>query len=138
MGPARRGPAVAALVRAFSPIALMFPGLLILTGIFATVVHSSSLQALLSSRYGTLLIIKVGIFLLVFGTGAYNFLRVKPALGDDTGTVRLRRSAGVELAFGAAILLVTSVLVATARPYDEPTAEARVEAAGSETHLEPL
>jgi putative copper export protein/methionine-rich copper-binding protein CopC len=138
MGPARRGPATAALVRAFSPVALMFAGLLILTGVFATVVHSSSLAALLSSRYGTLLFIKLGIFLLVFGTGAYNFLRVKPALGNDSGTVRLRRSAGVELALAAAILLVTSVLVATARPFDETTTRTGVEAAGSEMHTEPL
>lgn len=120
MGPARRGTAVAALVRAFSPTALLFAGLLILTGILATVIHSSSLDALLASRYGTLLFIKPGVFLLVYGTGAYNYLRVLPALGDDTGTRRLRRSAGLELAVGTAVLLVTAVLVATARPYEEP------------------
>jgi putative copper export protein/methionine-rich copper-binding protein CopC len=121
LGPARRGAAVAALVRAFSPTALLFAGLLILTGIVATVIHSSSLDALLGSRYGTLLLVKLGIFLLVFGTGAYNYLRVLPALGDETGTRRLRRSAGFELAVGAAVLLVTAVLVATARPYEETT-----------------
>lgn len=122
LGPARRGASVAALVRAFSPTALLFTGLLVATGIFATVIHSSSLDALLSSRYGTLLFIKLGIFLLVFGTGAYNFLRVQPALGDDTATARLRRSAAFELTVGAAVLLVTAVLVATARPYEEPEA----------------
>jgi putative copper export protein/methionine-rich copper-binding protein CopC len=122
LGPARRGPGVASLVRAFSPAALLFAGLLILTGVFSTVIHSSSLDALLGSRYGTLLFLKLGIFALVFGTGAYNFLRVQPALGDDTGTRRLRRSAGFELTVSAAVLLVTAVLVATARPYEEPTA----------------
>jgi putative copper export protein/methionine-rich copper-binding protein CopC len=122
LGPARRGAAVASLVRAFSPTALLFAGLLVLTGLFATVIHSSSLDALISSRYGTLLFIKLAIFALVFGTGAYNFLRVQPALGDDTGTARLRRSAGFELTVGTVVLLVTAVLVATARPYEEPTA----------------
>jgi putative copper export protein/methionine-rich copper-binding protein CopC len=129
MGPARRGPAVASLVRAFSPTALLFAGLLILTGIFATVIHSSSLAALLGSRYGTLLLIKLAIFLLVFGTGAYNFLRVRPALGDETATRRLQRSAGFELAVGAAVLLVTSMLVATARPYEVPADLASASAA---------
>jgi putative copper export protein/methionine-rich copper-binding protein CopC len=134
LGPARRGAAVASLVRAFSPTALLFAGLLVLTGLFATVIHSSSLDALISSRYGTLLFIKLAIFALVFGTGAYNFLRVQPALGDDTGTARLRRSAGFELTVGAVVLLVTAVLVATARPYEEPTAatEADEPAAASE------
>jgi putative copper export protein/methionine-rich copper-binding protein CopC len=130
LGPARRGPAVAALVHAFSPGALVFAGLLVLTGVTATIIHSSSLAALLGSRYGTLLLIKLGIFALVFGTGAYNFLRVRPALGDDSGTRRLRRSAGFELAVGTAVLLVTAVLVATARPYDE------TDALAAGTHLD--
>jgi putative copper export protein/methionine-rich copper-binding protein CopC len=129
MGPARRGPAVASLVHAFTPTALLFAGLLVLTGIFATVIHSSSLAALLGSRYGTLLLVKLGIFLLVFGTGAYNFLRVRPALGDEAAARRLRRSAGFELAVGAAVLLVTSMLVATARPYEEPADLASASAA---------
>jgi putative copper export protein len=81
------------------------------------VVHVGSFDALIGSRYGTLLLIKLSIFALVFGTGAYNFLRVAPMLGDDAGTQRLRRSASFEVAVGAAVLLVTAVLVATARPY---------------------
>jgi putative copper export protein/methionine-rich copper-binding protein CopC len=121
-GAGRRGPAVAALVRSFSPVALLFATVLVLTGITATVIHSSSLAALLGSRYGTLLLIKLGIFALVFGTGAYNFLRLQPSLGDDVAAGRLKRSAGVELGVAAGVLLVTAVLVATARPYDEAVA----------------
>jgi copper transport protein len=124
LGPARRGAGTAALVRAFSPAALLFASLLVLTGIVAIVLHTDSLEALLGSRYGTLLIVKLAIFLLVFATGAYNFLRVQPALGDDLSTGRLRRSAGLELAVAAAVLLVTAVLVATARPLDGEAGEA--------------
>jgi copper transport protein len=119
LGPARRGAAVAALVRAFSPVALFFAGILVLSGFAGVVIHMGSLDALLGSRYGTLLFLKLGITLFVFGAGAYNYLRVEPALGDDGGTGRLRRSATVELVFGTAVLLVTAMLVATARPYDE-------------------
>jgi copper transport protein len=110
---------VSRLVRGFSPIALFFAALLIASGTLATFLHSSSLDALIGSRYGTILLVKLGIFLLVFGTGAYNFLKVQPALGREASTRHLKRSAGIELAIAAAVLLVTAVLVATARPYEE-------------------
>lgn len=116
LGPVRRGAAVGALVRAFSPTALFFVGVLVLSGVVSTIIHSGSLAELLGSRYGVLLLVKVAIFLLVLGTGAYNLLRVQPALGDDVGTLRLRRSARFELAVGAVVLLVTAMLVATALP----------------------
>jgi copper transport protein len=106
------------LVRAFSPMALLFAALLIVSGAVAAFLHSTSLDALIGSRYGTMLLVKLGIFLLVFGTGAYNFLRVRPALGREASTRHLKRSAGVELAMAAAVLLATAVLVATARPYE--------------------
>jgi putative copper export protein len=53
---------------------------------------------------------------------------VRPALGDDAGTARLRRSAAAELAVGALVLLATAVLVATPTPADDQPA--RVQAAG--------
>ena len=128
MGEGGRGPAVAALVRAFSPAALTFAAVLVLTGTYAAVVHVGSVDALLGSRYGTVLLVKLGIFLLVFAAGAYNYLRVRSALGDDTGTARLRRSATAEIAVGAAVLLVTAVLVATSPPdrvaHGDPSAAA--------------
>jgi putative copper export protein/methionine-rich copper-binding protein CopC len=114
----RRGAAVAAMVGAFSPIALLFAGLLVLTGVLAIILHSGSVAALLASEYGRILFVKLGIFLLVFATGAYNYLRVRPALGEDAGTARLRRSAASELGMGVLVLLVTAMLVATARPYE--------------------
>lgn len=126
LGTGRRSAGVATLVRAFSPTALLFAALLVLTGVFAAFVHSGSLSALVASDYGQLLFLKLGIFLLVFATGAYNYLRVRPALGDEVGTRRLRRSATVELAMAAAVLLVTAVLVATARPYEEHEMEMAV------------
>jgi putative copper export protein/methionine-rich copper-binding protein CopC len=119
LGPARRGAAVASLVRAFSPTALLFASLVVLTGIAATAIHVGSVAALVGSRYGALLLIKVGIFGLVIGTGAYNYLRVQPVLGDDVGAERLERSVAFELGVGAAVLLLTALLVATPPPSDE-------------------
>lgn len=111
-----RGPAVAALVTAFSPTALAFAGALTLTGLFAAWLHMGSIPALWESGYGRTLLVKLGVLSGVFATGAYNWLKVKPALGDELGATRLRRSAKVEIAIGALVFLVTAVLVATAPP----------------------
>lgn len=114
----RRVDAVAALVRAFSPAALTFAGVLVATGVVATLLHSESLGALVASDYGLVLLIKLLVFLLVLAAGAWNYLRVQPRLTDTAGTRHLRRSAAVELALAAVVLLVTAVLVATARPFE--------------------
>jgi putative copper export protein/methionine-rich copper-binding protein CopC len=111
-----RGPAVAALVNAFSPTALAFAGALTLTGLFAAWLHMGSIPALWESGYGRTLLLKLAVLSGVFATGAYNWLKVKPALGDELGAARLRRSARVEIAIGALVLLVTAVLVATSPP----------------------
>jgi putative copper export protein/methionine-rich copper-binding protein CopC len=118
LGEGRRGEGVAALVRSFSPTALGFAGVLVLTGVFATWLHGGSVSALLASDYGRLLLLKLGVFALVLAAGAYNFRRILPALGEDAATARLRRSAALELTAGAVVLLITAVLVATARPYE--------------------
>lgn len=111
---ADRGPAVGALVGAFSPTALAFAGLLTVTGGIAALVHLGSIPALWGSGYGRTLMLKLGLLTVVFGTGAYNWRRVRPALGNVAGTRRLRGSATVEIAVGVLVLAVTAVLVATA------------------------
>ena len=114
----RRVDAVATLVRAFSPAALTFAGVLVATGVVATLLHSGSLGALVASDYGRVLLIKLLVFLLVLAAGAWNYLRVQPRLTDAAATRHLRRSAAVELALATVVLLVTAVLVATARPFE--------------------
>ncbi|MBW3655662.1 MAG: CopD family protein, partial [Gemmatimonadetes bacterium] len=67
--------------------------------------------------YGRALLLKVALLTAVAATGFYNWRRVLPRLGvDDEGTRRLQRSARVELAIAAAVLLVTAVLVALPTP----------------------
>lgn len=113
-----RGAAVARLVNAFSPTALMFAGLSALTGAFAAWLHIGFSSALWESAYGQTLLIKLGLLSAVIATGAYNWLKVKPALGNDVGTQRIRRSATAELAVGVLVLIVTAVLVATPPPME--------------------
>jgi copper transport protein len=135
--PGRRGDDVATLVRAFSPVALMAAGLLVLSGVTAVFIHSSSLAALLESRYGTVLLLKLAVFAGVFGTGAWNYLRVRPALPSDTATRHLRSSAAAELALAAVVLLLTAVLVATARPYEDDGATPEVQQSEHIDHIHP-
>lgn len=111
--PAERGPLVADLVNAFSPTALAFAGLTAVTGVFAAWLHLGSIPQLWQSDYGRLLLLKLGVLALVAGTGAYNWRRVRPALGDEVGGQRIRRSSTFELGVGLVVLLVTAVLVAT-------------------------
>ena len=113
-----RGRAVADLVNAFSPTALVFAGLTAGTGVFAAWLHLGTVPALWKTRYGQLLLLKLAILSIVAGTGAYNWLRVKPALGDVRGATRMRRSASIELVVGLLVLAVTAVLVATPTAMD--------------------
>jgi putative copper export protein/methionine-rich copper-binding protein CopC len=123
-GNGTRGEDVAHLVRAFSPAAMVFASLLVASGLVAVYIHAGSLAALTGSRYGTLLFIKLGVFALVLGAGAWNYRKVQPALGTDGATIHLRRSAALELGAAALVLLLTAMLVATARPYEEAVAGA--------------
>ena len=113
-----RGAAVADLVNAFSPTALLFAGMTVLTGFLAAWVHLGALPALWQSTYGKTLLVKLAILSVVLATGAYNWLRVRPALGDLAGADRMRRSATVEVAVGVLVLIVTAILVATPTPMD--------------------
>lgn len=113
-----RGPAVADVVNAYSPAALIFAGVAAATGVFAAWLHVGAWASLWQSEYGRLLLLKLIVLSVVAGTGAFNWRRVRPRLGDDLGTRRIRRSATVEVAVAALVLLVTAVLVATPPPMD--------------------
>ena len=110
---AQRGIMVAELVNAFSPVALVCAGLAATTGVFAAWLHLGTIPALWTTHYGRVLLLKLGVLSVVAGTGAYNWLTVKPRLGDTAAVPHLRRSATLELAVGAVVLLITAVLVAT-------------------------
>jgi putative copper export protein/methionine-rich copper-binding protein CopC len=112
------GPAVADLVNAFSPTALMFAGVVASTGVFAAWLHVGSILALWQTTYGKILLAKLAVLSVVAATGAYNWLRVKPSLGQIEGAVRIRNSARVELMVGVIVLLITAVLVATPTAMD--------------------
>lgn len=112
------GRSVAALVNAFSPAALAFAGLAVVTGVFAAWLHVGNLPALWTSGYGRTLLLKLGVVSLVALTGAYNWRRVRPSLGSEEATRRLKVSATTELIIATVVIAITAVLVATPPPME--------------------
>jgi len=111
-----RGPAMAAMVRAFSPLALVAAALLGASGLLTAFLYLPSLDALWLTGWGRVLLAKVVVVAGVVGAGFYNWRRVRPDLGDLAGERELRRSAAIELGLAAAVLLVTAILVTMQMP----------------------
>lgn len=111
--PPARGGAVADVVNAFSPTALTFAAITVVTGAITAWLHLGSVAALWRSEYGQRLLLKLAILSVVGATGAYNWLRVRPGLGTESAAGHLRRSASIELVVGVLVLLATAILVAT-------------------------
>lgn len=110
------GPLVASLVRAFHPIALACAAIVILTGLCAAWLRLPSVDALWTSSYGRVLLIKLAFVAVVVVMGAINWRRMLPSLGDDQSARRITRTAGTELTFAVLVLAVTAVLVSTSPP----------------------
>jgi copper transport protein len=102
---------------------------LIMAGVVQALIEVSTLKGLVSSTYGRLILVKVGLAACVLGVAWYSrrLVRQRTAEGEPRG---LRRVVGVELAITAVVLGVTSVLVQIAPPR---TAEAANTAAVSTT-----
>ena len=116
--PDQRGPAAADFVNAFSPVALWCAAIVALTGVVAAWMHLGTLSALWTSGYGRTLLVKLALVATVLALGAVNWRVLRPSLGTESGAARIRRSAMLELAAGAAVLAATAVLVATSPPTD--------------------
>ena len=107
-------PAVASLVNGFSPTALVFASMTAVTGVFAAWLHLETIPALWQTRYGQVLLLKLGVLSVTAAIGLYNWQRVKPVLdAGPLGTHRLQRSSAAELGIGVIVLLLTAILVAT-------------------------
>jgi len=107
---------VAVLVNAFSPVALRFGGMVVVTGLVSAWLRLGALSPLWTSDYGRVLLIKLALLSGALATGAYNWLRVRPSLGTEVSTATLRRSATAELIIGLLVVAATAVLVAVPTP----------------------
>jgi len=110
---------VTRFVSTFSNTALFFAALAVVSGLAAMSIHIDAPSDLWGSDYGRTLLAKFAALALLFALGAYNFLRVRPALAANAPANRLRRSGTVEVAAALVVLLITAVLVATPPPASE-------------------
>ena len=111
-------PAVAAAARAttlrFSTLGVIAVGTILVTGLVNTYLLVGSLQALVATDYGRLLLVKIGVFAVIFCIAALNRLRMTRRLSEDrtAGRARqqLRRNSLIEAALGLLILVIVGAL----------------------------
>ncbi len=107
--------------RRFSSVSLMAVGVLAASGSVNSYCLVGNLDALFSTEYGRLLLLKLGLFAAIVTLGAVNLLRLKPALSGLPGRAandgavlrKLSRNVRMELCLAAAILLVVGILGVT-------------------------
>ena len=104
------------LVNSFSPLALTAASVVALSGLTTAWMHLKRISSLWTTSYGITLVIKLVFVLIVVVLGAWNWRRVRPSLGAEGPEERIRRSATLELTFGALVLLCTAVLVTLPSP----------------------
>ena len=111
-----RHPFIAALVHAYSPVALVGVGTAVTAGGVLAFGYLEPLSTLWSSGYGRMLVLKIALMGGTAAIGAYNWRRVRPQLGEADSSRRLYRSATLELIIGSLLLGATSILVALPAP----------------------
>ncbi len=124
-GPDRSRLLLVALVR-FSPLALTAVIVIAVTGVLQAYLNVRSVDALLSTTYGVLILVKVALLLALIGLGWINRQRVLPALKRLAGAERSPAAAGVlarrtlrgELASMLGVFAVTAALVSYTLPVD--------------------
>jgi copper transport protein len=112
----RPGARVAAVINAFSPMALACGGVVVATGTIASLIHLPRLDSLWTTPYGIALCLKILFVLMLFGAGAWNWRRMKPRLTGDNSVAQLRSMASLELLLATVVLGLTAILVALELP----------------------
>ena len=104
--------ALAELADLFGRWAIWIVPVLLIAGTIYAVMLVGSVEALVATPYGQVLMVKVGLVSGLLGLAALNKFRLAPALRDNQASalLRLRRSIDWELAGVAAVLLATSLM----------------------------
>jgi copper transport protein len=102
------------LARRFALLAGFGLGIVALTGVLRSIVDIGTINALLTTEFGLLVLLKVALLIPIAALGALNHFLNVPRAGRDLRP--LRRAGSIELTIGAAVLLVASILVNVAPP----------------------
>jgi copper transport protein len=112
-------PALAAALPRFSLAATAAVGGLALTGLYLAQAHLGGPRDLITTRYGTVLLAKLGVVALMLGLAAYHRFVVQRRLARAPGpgvAARFRQTLRVEAGAGLVALLLGAILGATAPP----------------------
>jgi copper transport protein len=106
--------ALRCLVARFGRYALIASALVAVSGALQGALEVGSLAALLSTTYGELVLVKIGLLLAMLLLATFNEWRARAADSVAVGEVRgLRRGVRVELAVGVVVLGVAAMLSGT-------------------------
>jgi copper resistance protein D len=101
----------------FSLLGMAAVAMLLATGIVNSWYLVGSVDALLNTHYGKLLLLKLALFLGMVGIAAFNWSQLTPALAQNNSVAaaqearrRLCRNAAIETVAGAAIIAIIAVL----------------------------
>lgn len=112
----QRGRYAAAMINAFSPLALGSALVLVVFGIWTACRHLKRVESLWTTPYGYALIAKLCVVAVVVALGAWNWRRQRPLLGSEDAAVGIRRSATAELVAALVVVILTAILVALPTP----------------------
>ncbi|HEX2115883.1 MAG TPA: copper resistance protein CopC, partial [Alphaproteobacteria bacterium] len=106
------------LLRRFSAMAIPVVAALVLMGVGVALTRISSVEALLDSAYGRILLAKVALAALMLALAAANRRLTQFVPAGGRAVTRLRRNVRLEIGCAAAILTVTAWLGHTRPPAD--------------------
>jgi putative copper resistance protein D len=104
------------LIRQFSRLAILSVICLSLTGIYTSLRQVGTLEALLATRYGFTLLVKLGLFGILVALGAVNLLVLSPRLSRSESPVALHwlnRTVRIETFLSALVLVAAAGLSST-------------------------
>ena len=107
------------LTRRFSQLALISVIVLVGSGVCMSVAYVGSLDALVGTSYGLMLLAKVTMLLAMLALGGINFLMLRRQ-GPDQVIPRLRRLVEVEVGIGITIILSAASMTAQPPAVDLP------------------
>lgn len=108
--------AFGAQIRRFSPLALLSGGVLLTMGAALSYTHLTAVSDLWQTGYGRVLSGKIGLVVVIFGVGFWNWRRGVPISDSADGMRDIRRRGTWEVGVAAGVLLLTAILVHSTKP----------------------
>jgi copper transport protein len=105
----RRNDTLPRVLHRFSAVAVPIVGMLVLSGLALAIIQLESFGALVETRYGIILLVKLALVVLLLGCAALNRFYLTPIVAADYENTRaLRGSIAIECVLVLAILAVVA------------------------------